>query len=160
MKSIFLLIGILSLFFQITMPFKFPLRNVVIFDGVCNFCNGWVDLILRYDASKKVKFAAGQTEKGRQLLTLVGKKPDDLTSVVYIRHLDNPTVPNGRKEFFFKSEAVLRVLEDVGVPKIAVEGIMLTVPERFRNSIYDIVAENRYNIMGKREVCRKIDSDI
>lgn len=154
----FLLVSLLG--FHNIMAFRFPLRNVVVFDGVCNFCNGWVDLILRYDTTKKVKFAAGQTEKGKQLLTLIGKRSDDLTSVVYIRHFESPSFPNGQKEVYVKSEAVLRVLEDVGVPKIAVEGILLTIPEKFRDSIYNIVAENRYNIMGKRAVCRRIDSDI
>ena len=39
-------------------------KNVILFDGVCNFCNTWVDLLLRLDTEGKFKLCALQSENG------------------------------------------------------------------------------------------------
>ena len=137
-----------------------PLKHIVIFDGICNFCNGWVDIILKYDTKKLIKFSAAQSETGKELLAFLGRNPDDLSSVVYIRRFDprSEALPSDR-QVFVKSEAVLRVLEDVGVPSVAVNAMMLTIPLIVRDNVYDLVAKNRYNILGKRDTCRVLDPD-
>lgn len=64
-------------------------KNLILFDGVCNFCNGWVDTVLRLDPKGKFKFTALQSPTGQQVLEKLGKQPDDLSSVVYVRLLDD-----------------------------------------------------------------------
>ena len=119
---------------------------VILFDGVCNFCNTWVDVLLRIDSKAKFKFAPLQSETGRRLLTTIGKQPDDIASVLLVQ-------PN--LQYFEKSACVLKVVEELGVvAALASSGAKALVPLAIRDNIYDTVAENRYNFMGKRDECR------
>jgi predicted DCC family thiol-disulfide oxidoreductase YuxK len=124
-----------------------PLQHpVILFDGVCNFCNTWVDLLLRVDVNRRFKFAPLQSAIGKRLLTEIGKDADDISSVILIQ----PTL-----EYYDKSACVLRVVEELGpVAKIASVSAERLLPKRLRDSVYDTVAENRYNFMGKRDECR------
>jgi len=125
------------------------LKNLILFDGVCNFCNGWVDTVLRLDPKGKFKFTALQSPTGQQVLQKLGKQHDDLSSVVYVRWLDD-----AKQEAFFKSDAALKVAEDLGIPSFLVSTVQAGLPLSIRDSVYDTVAENRYNLLGKRDVCR------
>lgn len=126
------------------------IKNIILFDGVCNFCNSWVDLVLQIDSEKKFKFCALQSDTGRQLLKSIGKDADDISSVVFIK---SPT------EFYFKSDAALKVAETMG-PAYAILSAfgraLLPVPG-MRDSVYDLVANNRYRLLGKRTECRCAD---
>lgn len=128
---------------QVTPTLESPL---ILYDGVCNFCNAWVDILLRIDLQKRYKFAPLQSDIGRKLLVDIGKDEDDISSVLLIR-------PN--LDYYEKSAAPLRVIEELGPLAGALSRTALTiVPKEIRDSIYDTVAENRYNLMGKRDECR------
>jgi predicted DCC family thiol-disulfide oxidoreductase YuxK len=119
---------------------------VILYDGVCNFCNTWVDILLRLDQNKRYKFAALQSEFGMRLLEAVGKDKNDISSVVLVE----PDL-----QYFDKSACVLRVVEELGpIARFGSNAAARMVPKPLRDSIYDMVAENRYNLMGKRETCR------
>ena len=62
-------------------------RPIVFFDGVCNLCNGFVDILLRLDKKHVFRFASlqGQTAKTllppedlEKLLTVIVKDGDEL----------------------------------------------------------------------------------
>lgn len=79
----------------------------------------------------------------------IGKDEEDISSVLLIE-------PN--LEYYEKSAAPLKVVEELGPLAGALSRTALTVvPREFRDSIYDTVAENRYNLMGKRDQCRCSD---
>lgn len=119
---------------------------IILYDGVCNFCNAWVDILLRVDVQKTFKFAPLQSDIGRKLLVDIGKDADDISSVLLIE-------PN--LDYYEKSAAPLRVVEELGPLAGVLSRTALTiVPKEIRDSIYDTVAENRYNLMGKRDTCR------
>ena len=123
--------------------------KVILYDGVCNFCNAWVDILLRIDVNKRFKFAPLQSEIGRTLLAKVGREADDISSVILVQ----PDL-----QYFSKSECVLKVVEELGpLAGVFSKGAAALVPEEIRDSIYDTVAENRYNLMGKRDECRCSD---
>jgi predicted DCC family thiol-disulfide oxidoreductase YuxK len=123
--------------------------NVILYDGVCNFCNTWVDLLLRIDTAKKFRFAPLQSSVGQQLLLSIGKDANDISSVVLIKE-------NG--DFFVKSECVSQVVREMGpIAALASKTASGLLPERLRDSMYDAVAENRYNLMGRRDECRCSD---
>jgi predicted DCC family thiol-disulfide oxidoreductase YuxK len=120
-------------------------KNVILYDGVCNFCNKWVDLLLSIDTSSKFKFTALQSEDGKQLLSMIGKNPNDLSTVVYIRNLN---------QVYFKSDVPVQVLIELkGVYK-PLGKVFKLVPTVLRTPLYDLVASNRYSFLGKREDCR------
>ena len=59
--------------------------NVILYDGVCNFCNAWVDILLQIDTKKRFRFAALQSDTGKKCLEGVGKERDDISSVMLIK---------------------------------------------------------------------------
>lgn len=116
--------------------------RIVLFDGVCNLCNGFVQFIIKHDRAGKIKFSQLQSESGQRLLmphTILIEKAD---SVVYIR--------DGKVHL--RSSAALYILRDLGgVWKIT--SVFFIVPKPVRDFIYDIIAKYRYRWFGKRESC-------
>lgn len=128
------------------------LSNIILFDGVCNFCNKWVDIMLTLDTGKKFKFCALQSPKGKELLQEIGKDADDISTVVLIKSI-------GKREAYYKSDAVLKVVEQLGLPLFVASAVGSTIPLSIRNGMYNEVAKNRYNFLGKRELCRCADPE-
>jgi len=79
-------------------------RSVVVFDGVCVICNGWVRFLLRHDRQKRYRFAAMQTESGRALLAGNGLDPDDPASFLLVE--------NGKA--WRETDAIVRVIASLG----------------------------------------------
>lgn len=79
---------------------------VILFDGVCNLCNGGVNFALDWDPAGRFRFAALQSESGRALLVRAGRRPDDISSIVLVE----------RDRAYVKSEAVLRIASKLGNP--------------------------------------------
>lgn len=132
---------------------------VILFDGVCNFCNTWVDLLLRIDVNGRFRFAPLQSELGKRLLTEIGKDTDDISSVLLIQPTTTTTTTSSSVfQYYDKSACVLKVVEELGpVAKLASMSAERLLPPFFRDGIYDAVAENRYNFLGKRDECRSGD---
>lgn len=124
------------------------LSNVVLFDGMCNFCNKWVDILLKLDTGKKVKFCPAQSAKGREYLIQIGRNADELSTVVLIKSF------KGHQHVYLKSDAVLKVMEQLGLFWYLFSYLNLILPSFLRNGVYDLVAKNRYSILGKRDMCR------
>lgn len=128
-------------------------RPIVLFDGVCNMCNSAVNLALDWDPQGKLRFSALQSNVGRSLLEANGRSADDISSIVLIT----------RDGAYIKSDAVLKITEEL-TPTIllplkpAAVLSRFVVPQFLRDLIYDGVADNRYDIMGKKDECR-FDSD-
>ena len=120
-------------------------RPIVLFDGVCNLCNGGVNLALDLDPPGRLRFAALQSDAGRALLRRAGRAPDDISSIVLVEERDA----------FVKSDAVLRIatyLENPLLPAAGTLGVL--VPGFARDAVYDLVANNRYDILGMKDECR------
>lgn len=116
--------------------------NIVLFDGICNLCNGAVRFILRNDKRKRIRVASLQSETGKAFLRKAGFPEDSLQTIIYFR---------GEK-FYQKSSAVLNILKDIG-------GIwslfyfLIILPPFLRDFFYNILARYRYRIFGKRDSC-------
>jgi len=126
--------------------------KIILFDGVCNFCNTWVDILLRIDLNKKFKFTPLQSDIGKSLLVSIGKDDDDISSVILVDQ------DNKNRDYYDKSACVLRVVEELGpLAGVFTKATETVIPKNMRDSVYDMVAENRYNFLGKRDVCRCSD---
>eukprot|EP00752_Nemacystus_decipiens_P011905 g10556.t1 len=123
-------------------------RPVLLYDGVCNMCNGFVNLFLDIDTDKKFRFSALQSQTGRALLSMSGRSPDDISSIVLVEESGAAHI---------QSDALLRMGRLLGGPVglVLLPGVL--VPKFVRNKMYDTVADNRYSVMGKREDCRCSD---
>jgi predicted DCC family thiol-disulfide oxidoreductase YuxK len=122
-------------------------KIIVLFDGVCNFCNAWVQLIIRYDKKDRFRFASLQSEVGQELLKKSGV--DAPESVVVIE--------NGK--YYFHSSAALRISRHLdGFWKLMI--VFYILPKFIRDRAYNILARNRYKWFGKRDTCMVPDEKI
>lgn len=115
---------------------------VVMFDGVCNLCDGFVQFILNNEKDQKLMFTSLQSETGQALLTKNGLPADFTESVVVYE--------NGK--IHKKSEAVFRVMKHLKSP-YSFLNVFKIVPKFARNYVYDFVAKNRYRWFGQKDEC-------
>jgi predicted DCC family thiol-disulfide oxidoreductase YuxK len=116
--------------------------NVLLFDGICNLCNGAVQFIIAHDKKSKFKFASLQSAIGQSLLHKFNLDTENLTSLVLIVG----------DEYFIKSTAALRILKELGgIWKLFY--VLIVLPTPFRDFIYDQIAKERYKLFGKRDAC-------
>ncbi|KAK9923156.1 hypothetical protein M0R45_031588 [Rubus argutus] len=123
--------------------FEDDTRPIMLFDGVCNLCNGGVKFVRDNDRNRRMRFEALQSEAGRKLLQRSGRAPDDISSVVLVE----------KDRSFIKSEAVVKIMEYIDLPFPQLAFFVQFVPLFIRDFIYDNVANNRYTIFGRSESC-------
>ena len=116
----------------------------LLFDGVCNLCNGWVDFVIRRDPKGKIRFAALQSPEGSAALERVGLSGDYLDSIILVDS-------DGRVRS--ASAGVLETLRRLRWPW-PVFYLLIVVPAPIRDWVYRWVARKRYQWFGKRHTCR------
>lgn len=117
---------------------------IVLFDGVCNLCNGFVQFVFRAerDDEPRIRFAALQSDLGTALLRRHGLDPGALDSVVLIA--------GGRARVC--SDAVLGVLTHLRQPW-RLGRVFGVLPRALRDAAYRLVARHRYRLFGKQDAC-------
>ena len=116
--------------------------QVILFDGVCNLCNGIVQFIIRRDKFNHFHFASLQSSFGEEVTKHFKlPAPQYETIVLYDRDM-----------VYFKSDAVIRVLTQLpGAWKLS--AAFKIVPKFIRDYLYDRIAKSRYRVFGKRDHC-------
>ena len=117
-------------------------ERIILFDGICNLCNGFVQWMIRRDTNGRFKFGALQGNAAQRLLDGKDVHPMDLGTVLYVK--------NGR--VLERSAAVLTILKDLGGPWSLLYGFIV-LPPLLRDAAYRWVARNRYKWFGQRESC-------
>lgn len=118
-------------------------HKIILFDGVCNFCNFWINFIINRDKKDLFRLAALQSEAGQKLLDKCGLAKSDFDTFILIEG----------NVIYFKSTAVLKIVKDIsGALKIL--SMFIFLPEFIRDWVYDLVAINRHKIFGIKDVCR------
>jgi len=114
---------------------------IILFDGICNFCNGAVQMIIKYDRKGLFRFASLQSSFGEQLLST---KPE-------LKKLDTVIlVSNGK--IMTESTAALNILKELeGWPKVFY--LLIVIPLPIRNFFYKLFAKYRYKMFGTSETC-------
>jgi len=122
---------------------------ILLFDGICNLCNGSIQYIIPRDPEGTLRFAPLQSDLGEKVRESAGLSTDDLETVVL--------VDDGKA--YTKSDAAIRVGERLGgAYRLLSLGRLL--PRGLRDRIYDFVAENRYDWFGKKDQCMVPDDDV
>jgi len=115
---------------------------LILFDGVCNLCNGFVKFLIKRDPAGKFRFASLQSDFGRSQLIRFNLNPDLLHSVIVIEG-DN---------VLQRSDAALRIVTQLGGPWKILNALKI-FPRFLRDALYNVVARNRYKVFGKRDSC-------
>ena len=127
---------------QVTNLPTYQLSPVILFDGVCNLCNGFVQFVIARDPAGRFQFAALQSDSARRLLARLdglGGIPDSIV-----------LVDNGR--VYTRSAAALRIARGLPFPW-SLARALIVVPRPLRDWLYDRVARHRYRWFGRKDVC-------
>jgi len=115
---------------------------IVLFDGVCNFCNASVNFVIEHDKAGYFKFAPLQSEIGEELVAKHGINTADIDSVI--------VVENDRA--YTHSSGALRIAKQLdGIWSWAYAFIM--VPKPIRDFCYKLFAKHRYRLFGRQDAC-------
>lgn len=121
---------------------------VVLFDGICNYCNSWVNFAIRNDKNARLRFATLQSATGLKLKEKYGVAPT-VDSVILI---DNDRA-------YTYSDAALRIAKYLRWPAKALYALII-VPAFIRQPIYKWIARNRYKWFGKKDACMVPSAEI
>jgi len=118
------------------------MRAVILFDGVCNFCNGAVNFVISRDRDGYFKFAALQSAVGEELLDKHRIDKVETDSVVLIED----------DKAYLHSSAALRIVRRLSGLWPVLYGLII-VPKGIRDWAYRLFAKHRYRLFGRREEC-------
>lgn len=124
-------------------------KQIILFDGVCNFCSFWVNFVIKRDAKDIFRFASLQSDISKNLMRKFNFDSTSLDTFVLIAD----------DKLYTKSTAALRVSKELKSP-LKIIYPLITLPKFIRDFIYDLIAKHRYKIFGKREVCYLPSSNI
>ena len=115
---------------------------ILLFDGVCNLCNGFVQEVITRDERGIIRYTSLQSEAGQQLLAKIGLSDFSMDTVVLVEG----------EEKYLKSDVALRIFRYLGGGWSYLYYLSI-VPKFIRDGVYDLIARNRYRWFGKREDC-------
>ena len=121
---------------------QLQIQRLILFDGMCNLCNGFMVFVSQRDPKSKLTLAWIQSEPGKRILKELNMPTEEYDTIVYLE--------NGIASF--KSTAFLKIVRQLKFPwPLLWLGVIL--PRFLRNWIYDLVARNRYRVFGKKDRC-------
>ncbi len=116
--------------------------RLILFDGICNLCNGAVQFVIKHDRKKQFLFASLQSDKGQEMLKKYDLPQNDFNSFVLIED----------SRAYTRSSAALRVAKQLSGGWKLVYGFII-VPKFIRDGVYKFISKNRFKWFGQRESC-------
>ena len=126
-------------------------KKIILFDGVCNLCNFFVQFVIKNDTEDIFRFVSLQSELGKSMMSNSNYNTFTLDSVV-LYNVDS-------KNYKIKSAAVFEILSDLN-RFICLVKIVSFFPVRWSDFFYKIIARNRYLLFGKKDQCMIPTPDI
>jgi len=126
-----------------------PKEHILLFDGVCHFCDRTVQFVIKHDKKAVFKFASLQSDAGQMLLIRHHLPLQDFDSFVYVNN----------DRVYTKSTAALHVLKELG-GAFKLTFILIAIPRTIRDFGYSILAKNRYKWFGRKESCTLPSSEV
>jgi predicted DCC family thiol-disulfide oxidoreductase YuxK len=124
------------------MPVPDAPARVVVFDGICHVCSGWVRFMERHRIEPPFKLIPLQTDEGRSLLLTYGIDPDDPATFLVL--------DDGRQ--FTQSDGAIHIIATLGGLWSLFEAARI-IPKPWRDGLYTLLARNRYRWFGRRATC-------
>jgi predicted DCC family thiol-disulfide oxidoreductase YuxK len=118
-----------------------PDDGIILYDGVCVLCSGWMRFVVDRDANRIFRFTPIQSPYGRALAQTLGIDPDDPDT--------NAVILSGSA--WRRSDAALQVVSRL--PGWSWVRGLATVPRPLRDLIYRLVARTRYRVFGRHRIC-------
>jgi predicted DCC family thiol-disulfide oxidoreductase YuxK len=119
---------------------------LLIYDGVCNFCNFWVRFVVKRDKKKKFQFSPYQSVYAKRFFAeqLNDYKTNCPESVIIIE--------NGK--VFTNASAIIKILNNMPYPWRFFSFILNILPIATTDYLYRLIAKNRYRLFGRKDNCK------
>ncbi len=129
------------------------MNAVVLFDGVCNFCDASVNFVIEHDTAGYFRFAPLQSDAGKQLAEKHGlsskigetEPADDLIPIDSVILIEDGKA-------FTHSTAALRIARQLGAPWSWLYAFII-LPVPIRDFFYRQFARYRYRVFGRKDQC-------
>ena len=121
---------------------EMPNRHIVIFDGVCNFCNGTVNFIIKRDPKGVFVFTPMHSQNGQSLIRQYNVSEVGADTIFLIK--------NGK--CYLRSDAALEIAKELSGLWFLISSLKV-IPKKLRDYFYILFAGIRYRIFGKRDTC-------
>ena len=131
-----------------TLPVGIEGKRIILFDGVCKLCHGWVQFVLKFDKKKRFVLCSVQSNIGKTLLVRFDYPTDFYDTMLYVEN----------ERCFEKSAAFFKIIIGLGYPWKVV-GIFRLIPSVIADWLYDRIAKNRYRFFGRYRQCRLPDAN-
>ncbi|GAC1420670.1 MAG: thiol-disulfide oxidoreductase DCC family protein [Flavisolibacter sp.] len=128
---------------------KVDKQPLILFDGLCNFCNAAINFIVARDKKMHFWFAALQSEAAKPVLSKYDLADSEFSSFIFI----------DKNKAYWKSTAALKVCNQLPWYWKWTQ-IFWLVPPYLRDQVYSIIARNRYKWFGKKDQCMVPDIKI
>ena len=116
--------------------------RIIIFDGVCNFCNSSVNFIIKRDHNNLFLFSPMQSQFAQDMISKFGVEGGDLDTFILIK--------NG--ECYVRTDAALEIIKDLSGHWYLLS-IFKLLPRSIRDFFYRVFAKNRYRLFGRTDTC-------
>ncbi|MEP7129330.1 MAG: thiol-disulfide oxidoreductase DCC family protein, partial [Chitinophagales bacterium] len=116
--------------------------SIILFDGVCNLCNGFVQFVIKRDKRERFVFGALQSEAARKILDGFEHSSEKMNTVILIED----------GNIYTQSTAALRIAKQLR-GGWSLLYVFIIIPKFLRDGIYNLIAKYRYRIFGKEEAC-------
>ena|SRR5438132_352884 len=118
-------------------------KYIILFDGVCNLCNGSVQFVVKRDKKKQFLFGSLQGKTGQAYLHKFNLSANVFNSFMLVED----------DQVYTRSTAALRVLKHLGGVWQLLYAFII-IPKFIRDAVYKLIAANRYKWFGKKDQCR------
>ena len=119
-----------------------PGKSIILFDGVCNLCNGFVNFIIQRDKKNSFQFGSLQSAKVQELLKQYNYTSTQMSTVILLEN----------EKIHTQSTAVIKIAKQLG-GIWALFNAFIIVPRFIRDFLYNLVARHRYRLFGRRDAC-------
>ena len=116
--------------------------HIIIFDGVCNFCHGAVNFIIKRDQKNVFKFAPMQSRVAKKLIEKHDVKDVGFDTFLLIKN----------DVCYFRTNAAIEITKDLSGFWFLFRAFGL-LPRCIRDYFYRLFARNRYRIFGRTDSC-------
>jgi predicted DCC family thiol-disulfide oxidoreductase YuxK len=118
-------------------------KKIILFDGVCNFCDSAVQFVIRHDKKDTFRFVSLQSDIGQKILSHIG---------ISAAEIDSTILYEPGKAYYYKSDVAFKILKDIGGIHQALL-VFSILPKAVLDYLYEYVAKNRYKWFGMKESC-------
>lgn len=122
-------------------------KNIVFFDGICNFCDSTVDFIWKNNKKRNIYYASLQSRFAQEFLNKFNEDISMNTIYYYSQGV-----------IYKKSRAISKIFIELKKP-YPILGLFIKISFFIGDVFYDCISNNRYSIMGKKDSCRILSNE-